>query len=63
MLQADLVEICLWEPESEQLVAYRFVGPEGTEQALEAEKVRYRAGRRICRSNREQSAAGIGTRT
>jgi len=44
VFQADLIEVCLWEPEIEQLVAYRFVGSEGAERTLEAEKIRYRLG-------------------
>ncbi len=44
ILQADLIEICIWESDSDQLVAYRFVGAEGAERTLESEKIRYRLG-------------------
>lgn len=42
MLQSDLVEIALWDPATELLVPYRFIGAEGTERTWEVSVIRHR---------------------
>jgi PAS domain S-box-containing protein len=47
VIPADLVEITLWESETEQLIPYRFLGAVGADQTLETPVERYRLGEGI----------------